>query len=76
MTEKLSLAYEFGRRHSSQPAILIMQLCDDIYRQLEASNQVVKRRIAGEEKFTETIFKPESFVTLNREARFIDILIP
>lgn len=76
VNEKLSLAYEFGLRHSSQPAILIMQLYNDVYRELKATNQVLKRPVAGEEKFTETLFKPESFSTLNRETKFIDILRP
>lgn len=53
-----------------------MKLCDDIYRQLEASNEVYTRPIAGAEQFTETIFRPESFPTLNRYATFPQILQP
>jgi RHS repeat-associated protein len=73
-TQKIQLAYEFGFRHSPRPAVLIMQLCDDIYHELAAAGQVITRPVAGEEDFTETIFRPGSFGTLNREARFIDVL--
>jgi hypothetical protein len=74
--EKLSQAYRFGQLRGSPVAVLIMQLCDDIYRELEASNKILLRQITGVEEFTETIFKPESFDTLNQQAKLIDVLIP
>ncbi len=39
-------------------------------------HKILLRSIAGGEEFTETIFKPESFGTLNQYAKFIDVLIP
>jgi hypothetical protein len=44
--------------------------------QLFEALSVFTRPIAGEEKFTETVFKPESFSTLNKEAKFPQTIIP
>jgi hypothetical protein len=74
VSEKLQLAYEFGLNRGLPTAILIMQLCDDIYQELEVTNQVYTRPIAGAEEFTETIFRPECFATLNIYATFPQII--
>jgi hypothetical protein len=74
VSQKLQLAYEFGLNRGSPTGVLIMQLCDDIYRELEAINQVYTRPIAGAEEFTETIFRPESFAILNLYAIFPQII--
>ena len=82
-SEKLSQAFRFAQLaqrsfedFNSPSAVLIMQLCDNIYRELESSNQIEVRPIDGAEKFNETIFKPSSFSTLNRHAIFPQILVP
>ncbi|WP_375492777.1 RHS repeat-associated core domain-containing protein [uncultured Nostoc sp.] len=74
--EKLTLSYNFGKRHAEEPAVLIMRLPGEVFSQLEATNKVITRPIAGAEDFTETIFKPESFDILNQHATFPEIVDP
>ncbi|MEC4895834.1 MAG: RHS repeat-associated core domain-containing protein [Oscillatoria sp. PMC 1051.18] len=72
----IQTAYEFGLRHSDQPAVLIMRVPENIFHNLEANNQVFSRPIAGAENMTETIFRPESFDTLNQYAEFPQVIDP
>jgi hypothetical protein len=74
--EAMQLAYEFGLRKSSDPKVLVMRVSDDTLRQLEIAGQLEKRAIAGVETSQETIFKPESFKVLNRDAQFPQIINP
>ena len=69
-------AYEFGLRHSDQPAVVIMRVPEDLFIQLEESGSAFSRPIPGGEDIIETIFRPESFDALNQRAEFPQIIDP
>lgn len=73
----IQLAYEFALRKNDQPAVVIMKLPEDIFRQLENSGDVLSRPIPGNaEGIIETIFSPNSFDLLNNHAEFPQIIDP
>ena len=69
-------AYEFGLRHTEQPAVLIMRIPENVFLDLEKSGAAFFRPIAGEEDAIETVFRPESFDILNQLAEFPQIIDP
>lgn len=75
-TEGLNVAYGYGQRYAAEPAVLIMRVPEGVFRQLEESGAAFSRPIIGRENVTETVFRPESFQTLNQHAQFPQIVDP
>jgi RHS repeat-associated protein len=76
VNDKLSLAFQFGGNRGEQVGVLIFKLCKEVYDDLEKKQLVLKRSVEGEPDFTETIFLPNSFDTLNKEKIISQILYP
>ncbi len=66
----LQPAYEWGLRHSPRPVVLIATLPESVYLDVERQGLVRVERFVGatDDDPLQTVFSPESFPTVNRQA--------
>ena len=62
------MAYEWGKRHSAMPVVLIGQLPESVFQELEASGLIVTQPVPGATYHvpSETVFSPDSYPLVNQ----------
>jgi hypothetical protein len=64
------MAYAWGLRHSPMPVVLIGELPEHIFQELEASRLIITQPVPGAKAEyqvpLETVFYPASYPTVNR----------
>lgn len=70
----LQMAYEWGKRHSAMPVVLIGQLPERVFRELEASGLIVTQPVPGAKEAyevpPETIFYPDAYPLVNQHVQW------